>query len=180
MWPSKPRLTYSCWQACINVYTKYDNSINPAIMMTSSNGNIFRVTGPLWRETTGDRWIPFTKASDAELWCFLLSTLEQYAGFEAPLRSLWRQCNTIKITLTALWCISWTSGILLKWLSASWGHELVKNIYSQEVSHLVCLSEEQYLPGPCYIARVTAGCRFIDIWFRKNGHRNSWKAEWSL
>ena len=38
--------------------------------MTSSNGNIFRVTGPLWGESTGDRWIPLTKASDAELWWF--------------------------------------------------------------------------------------------------------------
>ena len=36
-------------------------------MMTSSNGNIFRVTGPLCGEFTGHRWIPRTKASDAEL-----------------------------------------------------------------------------------------------------------------
>ena len=36
--------------------------------MTSSNGNIIRVTGPLCGELTGDRWIPHTKASDAELW----------------------------------------------------------------------------------------------------------------
>ena len=35
--------------------------------MASSNGNIFRVTGPLWGESTGDRWIPITKASGAEL-----------------------------------------------------------------------------------------------------------------
>ena len=53
-------------------------------MMTSSNGNI---TGPLWRESTGDRWIPLTKASDAELWCFLWSapehTVEQ--TIEAPM-----------------------------------------------------------------------------------------------
>ena len=41
-----------------------------AIMMTSSNGNIFRVTGPLCGVFTGHRWIPRTKASDAELWCF--------------------------------------------------------------------------------------------------------------
>ena len=40
-------------------------------MMTSSNGNIFRVTGHLCGEFTGPRWIPRTKASDAELWCFL-------------------------------------------------------------------------------------------------------------
>ena len=42
-------------------------------MMTSSNGNIFHVTGPLCREFTGHRWIPLTKANDAELWCFLWS-----------------------------------------------------------------------------------------------------------
>ena len=41
-------------------------------MMTSSNGNIFRVTGHLCGEFTGPRWIPHTKASDAELWCLLL------------------------------------------------------------------------------------------------------------
>ena len=42
-------------------------------MMTSSNGNIFRVTGPLCGEFTGHLWIPRTKASDVELWCFLWS-----------------------------------------------------------------------------------------------------------
>ena len=36
-------------------------------MMTSSNGNIFRVTGHLCGEFTGDRWIPRAKASDLEL-----------------------------------------------------------------------------------------------------------------
>ena len=40
-------------------------------MMTSWNGNIFRVTGHLCGEFTGPRWIPHTKASDAEHWCFL-------------------------------------------------------------------------------------------------------------
>ena len=32
---------------------------------------IKRVTGPLCGKFTGDRWIPHTKANDAELWCFL-------------------------------------------------------------------------------------------------------------
>ena len=41
--------------------------IIPRAMMTSSNGNIFRVT---------DQWIPLTKASDAELWYFFLSEPE--------------------------------------------------------------------------------------------------------
>ena len=48
-----------------------------AVMMTSSNGNIFRVTGPLCGEFTGHRWIPLTKASDAEIWYFLWSASEQ-------------------------------------------------------------------------------------------------------
>ena len=49
-------------------------------MMTSSNGNIFRVTGPLGGEFTGDRWIPRTNASGAELWYILWS---------APWISVW-------------------------------------------------------------------------------------------
>ena len=68
--------------------------------MTSSNGNIFRVTGPLLGESTGHRWIPITKASDAELWCFSWSVLEQTLSkqsrrrwFETPSRLLWRHCN---------------------------------------------------------------------------------------
>ena len=41
------------------------------VMLTSSNGNIFRVTGHLCGEFTGPRW-----RSDAELWCFLWSASE--------------------------------------------------------------------------------------------------------
>ena len=40
------------------------------------NGNIFRATGHLCGEFTGHRWISHTKASDAELWCFLWSVPE--------------------------------------------------------------------------------------------------------
>ena len=32
-------------------------------------GNIFRITGPLYGEFTGHRWVPLTRSSDAEL-CF--------------------------------------------------------------------------------------------------------------
>ena len=49
-------------------------------MMTSSNENIFRVTGPLWGESTGHQWISFSKASDAELWYFLWSPAEKKNG----------------------------------------------------------------------------------------------------
>ena len=49
------------------------NSSFNRYMMTSSNGNIFRVTCHLCGEFTGPRWIPHTKASDAELWYLLWS-----------------------------------------------------------------------------------------------------------
>ena len=69
-------------------------------MMTSSNGNIFRVIGPLCGEFTGHRCIPSTKTSDAGLWSFLwlcqnkrLSNQSRGWRFETPSYSLWRHCN---------------------------------------------------------------------------------------
>ena len=59
-----------------NVVDKQMNRRLWVTMMTSLNGNIFRVTGHLCGEFTGCRWIPHTKASDAELWCFLWSASE--------------------------------------------------------------------------------------------------------
>ena len=59
------------------VFLAQTNRLNACTMMTSSNGNIFRGTGPLCGEFTGPRWIPHTKAGDAELWCFLWSGPEQ-------------------------------------------------------------------------------------------------------
>ena len=49
----------------------------PTLIMTSPNGNIFCFADPLWGESTSHQWIPLTKASKAELWCFLWSALEQ-------------------------------------------------------------------------------------------------------
>ena len=69
-------------------------------MMTSSNGNIFCVTGPLCGEFSGQWWIPLTKASDANFDVFFHLCLnkrlsEQWLGwwFETPSRSLWCHGN---------------------------------------------------------------------------------------
>ena len=69
-------------------------------MMTSWNGNIFRVTGHLCGEFTGPQWIPRTKASDAELWCFFDLRLNKRLSkqswgwwFETLSRQLWRHRN---------------------------------------------------------------------------------------
>ena len=70
-----------CCRSCLltDKTTSWANnkSLSNPIMMTSSNGIIFCVTGHLCREFTGPRWIPRTKASDAELWCSLWSAAEK-------------------------------------------------------------------------------------------------------
>ena len=48
----------------------WDHCCQQVVFMTPSNGNIFRITGPLCGEFTGHQWIPLTKASDTELWFF--------------------------------------------------------------------------------------------------------------
>ena len=63
---------------------KIDNT-----MVTSSNGNIFRVTDPFWGEFTSHRWIPLTKASDVELWCFLWSAPEQTGDLTIDKPVIW-------------------------------------------------------------------------------------------
>ena len=63
----------SCYRMAGFVESAHCLLVRWEIMMTSSNGNIFRVTGHLCGEFTGHRWIPHTKASKAELSCFLWS-----------------------------------------------------------------------------------------------------------
>ena len=69
-------------------------------MMTLSNGKIFRVIGHLCGEFTGHRWIPLTKASDAEIDVFFDLCLNKRLSkqswgwlFETPSRPLWRHFN---------------------------------------------------------------------------------------
>ena len=68
-------------------------------MMTSSNGNISRVTGPLCGEFTGHRWIPLTKASDAELWSFLSSVPEQTVEQTIETAVIWEATALIMTSL---------------------------------------------------------------------------------
>ena len=69
-------------------------------MMTSSNGNILRDTGPLWGESTGHRWNPFRKVRDAELWYFLWCAPEQTA--EEAVEMPWRHDAYCDVTLASM------------------------------------------------------------------------------
>ena len=69
-------------------------------MMTSLNGNIFHVTGPLWGESTGHQWIPLAKPVTQNFDIFIdlclnkvVSKQSRRWSFEMPFRSLWRHCD---------------------------------------------------------------------------------------
>ena len=71
---------------------------NDQIITTSSNGNIFRVTGPLGEESTSHRLIPLTKASGADIWCFRWSAPEQMA--QQTISDLRRHRSHYDVTVT--------------------------------------------------------------------------------
>ena len=83
------------------------------IMMTSSNGDTFRVTG----HSCGHRWIPLTKTSDAEFCCEPDVCLNKHLNkqswgwwFDRPSRSLWRNCNDppcMEYSWTKTWLNLW-------------------------------------------------------------------------
>ena len=76
------------------------NGISLDSTMTSSNGNIFRVTGPLCGEFTGHRWIPLTRPVTRSFDVFFDLRLNERLSkqswgwwFETPSRPLWRHRN---------------------------------------------------------------------------------------
>ena len=74
----------------------------------------FSVLLALCAGNSPNRWIPHTKASDAELWCFFYLRPNKWLSkqpwgwwFETPWWSLWRHCNALaNIALLELlpWC----------------------------------------------------------------------------
>ena len=89
-------------------------------MMTSSNGNIFRVTGPLCGEFTGPGEFPTQRPVTRSFDVFFDLRLNKRLGkqpwgwwFETPSWSLWRQCNESGClerytAATKHLCIAWT------------------------------------------------------------------------
>ena len=71
-WRNKlaPVCTIKC--RCFDILGKRSSKGWSQCMMTSQNGNIFRVTGPLCVEFTGHRWIPLTKGQSLGAFIFCL------------------------------------------------------------------------------------------------------------
>ena len=83
--------------------------------MTSSYGNIFCATGPLWGETTGGfpSQRPVTRSCDVSLMCLnkRLSKQSRCRLFEKPSRSLWLHCNEIVMKCRYLQHHSWSDSL---------------------------------------------------------------------
>ena len=86
-------------------------AISGTIMMTSSNGNIFRITGPLCGEFNGPGEFPAQRPVMRSFDVFFdlrpnkrLSKQPWGWWFETPLWSLWRQRNAILVPCHVLWC----------------------------------------------------------------------------
>ena len=96
MWEDVTYVTYSL--------IGWDCSLSTWNMMTSSNGNIFRITGPLCGEFTGDPRIPSERPVTRSFDVFFDLRLnkrfskQSWGGwFQTPSHPLWRHCNEYKI-----------------------------------------------------------------------------------
>ena len=116
-------------------------------MMTSPKGNIFRVTGPLYGEFNGQRWIPLTKEAgkgpetrmfDAFFDLRLYKRLRiqsRRRWFETKSCLLWRHCNDTKLIQhlemsSTKYTLPWHFACNLTefiWYLGQWAHISVQN-----------------------------------------------------
>ena len=94
-----------------------------ANMMTSSNGNIFRVNGHLCGEFTGPGEVPAQRPGTRSFDVFFdlrpnkrLSKQPWGWWFETPSWSLWRQCNVLKLATTKRFSVGVVRHTTNKWV----------------------------------------------------------------
>ena len=126
---------------CI-IYCSTSDVVPVYAMMTSSNGNIFRVTGPLCGEFTGHRWIPRTKAVTRSFDVFFDLRLNQQMSkqwrrrwSETPSRrSLWRHC----------YALSWPMLYQDFDISTHWGREKIAQYSADDTFKFIFLNERPH------------------------------------
>ena len=96
---SQTRIVPNTLLSCICICAAEYDLWNP-IMMTSSNGDIFRVTGPFWGNSPVTGEFPSQGSVTGSFDIFFdlclnkrLSKQSSCRWFETPSRSLWRHCN---------------------------------------------------------------------------------------
>ena len=133
-----------------NLTKKVQKITRLSMMMMSPNGNISRVTGPLWGETTGHRWIPLIKANDAELWCFFLFASDQTVKQKIETPVIW---NDIALIMTSLQCHHIVFGVVIT--------AVVGEVHSQH--------GEWYYSNRLWFSNMP---EWLIIWWRQNERRH--------
>ena len=133
------------------------------IMMTSSNGDIFRATGHLCGEFIGLWWIPHTKASDAELWCFLFIC----AWINGWVNN--REAGDLRrysphYDVTVMWCTVIHSGIWLTYTDVPSGRRADQNILFFKIT---------FINPVINLTIMSSNNRVLNIWGVLFSH---WKA----
>ena len=101
-------------------------------MMTSSNGNIFRITGAV------PGGIPSRlKASDMELWCFLWSAPEQTSEQTNETPVIW---DAIALVVTMITVMSGQNSYHCRWPI----HEVAEHLQVQRRSSLKKMGTKRY------------------------------------
>ena len=125
----------SCTVFIIFEFVVMINCICLCHMMTSSNGNNFRVTGPLCGEFTGPDDFPAQRPVTRSFDVFFgpikrLSKQPWGWWFETPSWSLWRQCNEYVWKVSSIGRYMHdhkTLDIMLIFIQASWGvHKVIR------------------------------------------------------
>ena len=118
--------------------TDQSDALFSSVMMTSSNGNIFRVTGPWCGEFTGDRWIPRT------------------------IKGQWR--GALRFSLICAWINGWVKNHKAGDLRCHRAHYDVtimfyisQHIVCQNVLNLCCSNMQHFMVASSTIAYMTNG-----------------------
>ena len=105
-------------------------TIMVTIMGMSRNGNIFRVAGIFWGESTVHRWIPLTKASASELSCFCFICLWTKGwAHNRDAGDLIRHCTPYVVTVMITMCYPYS---LHQWIY----HNIWHYIWCSTIPHL--------------------------------------------
>ena len=105
------------------------------------------LVGLLWGESTGHRWIPFTKAKEL-WWVFFIRLIKRSSKqswsrwFRTPSRLLWRHCNGGLCGKVYMRLIIWTNVDLLPTWPPNFG-DLKQNITKFSKMHLQMLSQNE-------------------------------------
>ena len=151
-------------------YARHPFWILVLVMTMSSNGNVFRVTGPLYKKFSGHRWILLTKATDRNFdGSFIYAWTNGWANnwelmflrchhahyditvMDAFSERSWYQSTSPKLTVRPCWGTFCVRGCHVDYIKTSFWKIVIFNAYLRNnimlstPSSLIDSSQESYL-----------------------------------